>query len=387
MSCRLARLAHEFIGQLGWGLLLAAMVAPALAHKPSDSYLALTVDGASVSGQWDIALRDLDHAIGLDADGNGEITWGELRARHSQIAAYALARLSVDADGAPCALQSGEQLVDEHTDGAYTVLRFRATCPQAPTQQIGIGYRLFAELDPQHRGLLRLETAGHTQTAIFSPAAASQRFELRAPGRLAQFLAYGGEGVWHIWIGFDHILFLLSLLLPAVLLWRGARWLPVAGFGAAFVDVVKIVTAFTVAHSITLSLATLGVVTLPSRLVESAIAASVVLAALNNVWPLFHGRRWTVAFVFGLVHGFGFASVLADLGLPQVTLLLALVGFNLGVEAGQLAIVAVFLPLAYALRRTRLYQRGVLVGGSLLIALLAAIWFAERAFNLKLLGY
>ena len=362
--------------------------APAQAHKPSDSYLAVTVDAAgAVSGQWDIALRDLDFAIGLDADGNGDITWGELRARHGAIAAYALARLALSADGAPCPLQAGEQLVDRHTDGAYTVLRFRAACPQAPQRQIGIDYRLFAELDPQHRGLLRLEAAGHTRTAIFAPAAASQSFELAAPSRLAQFLSYGGEGVWHIWIGFDHILFLVSLLLPAVLAWQGRRWRPAERFGAAFVDVLKIVTAFTVAHSITLTLATLGVVALPSRAVEAAIAASVVLAALNNVWPLVHGRRWVVAFCFGLIHGFGFASVLADLGLPQGTLLLALVGFNLGVEAGQLAIVAVFLPLAYALRRTRLYSQGIFVGGSALIALLAAIWFCERAFNLELLKF
>ncbi len=158
--------------------------------------------------------------------------------------------------------------------------------------------------------------------------------------------------MWHIWIGFDHILFLLSLLLPAVLIWRASRWQAVETFRAAFVDVFRIVTSFTVAHSITLSLATLGFVSLPSRWVESAIAASVVLAALNNLWPLFHGRRWMVAFGFGLIHGFGFASVLVDLGLPRETLVLALVGFNLGVEAGQLAIVALFLPLAFALRRT-----------------------------------
>ena len=149
----------------------------------------------------------------------------------------------------------------------------------------------------------------------------------------------------------------------------------------------RIVTAFTLAHSITLTLATLGVVVLPSRAVEATIAASVVVAALNNVFPLFTGRRWAVAFGFGLVHGFGFASVLADLGLPSDALALALVGFNLGVEAGQLAIVAVFLPLAYAVRRTVLYRQGVRIAGSLLIALLAGVWFAERAFNLVLLPF
>ena len=166
----------------------------------------------------------------------------------------------------------------------------------------------------------------------------------------------------HIWAGFDHILFLLSLLLPAVLVpsadFRRGVGRRSRASETAFWDVLKVVTAFTVAHSITLSLATLGVVSLPSRLVESAIAASVVLAALNNIRPVVHGGRWIIAFCFGLIHGFGFASVLADLGLPQGSLLLALVAFNLGVELGQLAIVAVFLPLAYALRDTLFYRRG-----------------------------
>ena len=150
-------------------------------------------------------------------------------------------------------------------------------------------------------------------------------------------------------------------------------------------DVFKVVTAFTVAHSITLSLAALSVISLPSRLVESAIALSVLLAALNNLWPVVGRGRWLVAFGFGLIHGFGFASVLADLGLPQGALALALLGFNLGVEVGQLAIVAAFLPMAYALRRSFFYRRVVLLGGSLLIAAVAAAWFVERAFELQLL--
>ena len=183
-----------------------------------------------------------------------------------------------------------------------------------------------------------------------------QQFTLGESSRVEQFVDYLEEGVLHIWAGFDHILFLLSLLLPAVLVpsaISGEAWAAAPGFRAALWDVLKVVTAFTVAHSITLSLATLGVVSLPSRLVESAIAASVVLAAVNNIRPVVHGGRWIIAFCFGLIHGFGFASVLSDLGLPQGSLLLALIAFNLGVELGQLAIVAVFLPLAYAHRATR----------------------------------
>ena len=373
------------------GLLAAALSLTASlssAHKPSDSYLTLKVEGATVSGHWDIALRDLDFAMGLDADGDGNITWGEVRARHADIAAYASARLGVRLGGQACTLTVGVQQVDTHTDGAYSVLPLTAVCPPvAANAALELEYRLFADLDPQHRGLLNLQTPAGTRTAVLGPQASAQQFSLgaaEAGSSWRAFVDYVREGVWHIWIGFDHILFLLSLLLPAVGLWANQRWKPVERLSQAAWDVLRIVTAFTVAHSITLSLATLGWVSLPSRLVESAIAASVILAALNNVWPLFQAKRWWVAFVFGLVHGFGFASVLADLGLPQGVLALALVGFNIGVELGQLAIVAVFLPVAFLLRRSLLYRRGLLMGGSLLIALLAAMWLLERAFDLRL---
>ncbi len=372
------------------------------AHKPSDSYLTLKVDGSTIAGQWDIALRDLDFALGLDADGDGNITWGEVRARHAEIAAYAAARLAVLRDGQRCTLSIGVQQVDSHTDGAYSVLPLKVSCSAAAAavgtdtklpSTLELRYTLFADIDPQHRGLLNLRIAEGTRTAVLGPQASQQSFALGATdagSTWSQFLTYLREGVWHIWIGFDHILFLLSLLLPAVGVWlarpnQPVRWQPAERFSQAGFDVLRVVTAFTVAHSITLSLATLGWVSLPSRLVESLIAASVVLAALNNVWPLFHGKRWWVAFGFGLVHGFGFATVLADLGLPPDALALALVGFNVGVELGQLAIVAVFLPLAFWLRRSTFYRRGVLIGGSLLISLLAAVWLVERAFDLKLL--
>jgi hypothetical protein len=161
-------------------------------------------------------------------------------------------------------------------------------------------------------------------------------------------------------------------------------WAQVERFMPAFWDVFRVVTAFTVAHSITLSLAALAIISLPTRLTETAIAFSVLLAALNNIWPVVHGRRWLVAFGFGLIHGFGFASVLTDLGLPQGALLLALVGFNLGVEAGQLLIVAVLVPLAYAVRRSGFYRRVIFVPGSAVIAAVALGWMIERGFDLKI---
>ena len=366
----------------------AWLIPVAHAHKPSDSYLTLKVEGEKVVGQWDIALRDLDFALGLDANQDGDITWGEVKAKHTDIAAYALSRLRLGPASAPCPVQVTEQLIDNHSDGAYVVLRFTATCAAAP-KTLSVGYRLFFDLDPQHRGLIRLEYQGATRADILSVEQPEQKFTLAELSKWEQFLDYGNEGVWHIWTGFDHILFLLSLLLPAVLVRSrvpGRRWEAALNFRAAFWDVVKVVTAFTLAHSITLSLAALGVVSLPSRLVESAIALSVVFAALNNIRPLVYEKRWVIAFCFGLIHGFGFASVLADLGLPQESLLIALVAFNLGVELGQLAIVGVFLPLAYALRDTGLYQRLLFVYGSATIALIAFLWMIQRAFNVQLIG-
>jgi hypothetical protein len=362
-----------------------ALAAPAQAHKASDSYLALTLDGERIDGRWDMALRDLEQAIGLDADGNGAITWGELRAHHRVIAAYALARLELAADGVACPPVAEEQLADDHSDGAYAVLRFTARCPEAP-QELQVAYRFLAEIDPLHRGLVRVEAGGATHTAVLGPEASVLRLPLGSPpDLLGQALSYGRQGVWHIWIGFDHILFLLSLLLPAVLRWRDGAWQAVGSLKEAALEVLKVVTAFTLAHSVTLTLATLGLVALPSRLVESVIAASVILAALNNIHPVVERRLWLLAFAFGLVHGLGFAGALEELGLPRDTLAVSLMAFNLGVELGQLAIVAAFLPLAMALRRTALYPVLVLRGGSTAIAALAGIWLVERAFDVVLL--
>ena len=382
----------------------------AYAHKPSDSYLTIHVNNQAstnikskiitelnnkkslLSGQWDIALRDLDFAIGLDTNANSEITWQEVKIQEKAIFAYALARLTIDNNQQKCSILSNKMLIDDHTDGAYAVIKFNIDCPNV-VNKLTLGYALFSNIDPSHRGLLKINyfvndqqntPKSITKTAIFGPDNPTQTFAIVTPNRLEEFKDYVVEGVWHIWIGFDHILFLISLLLPAVLIYSAKKWQAQQNFKTAFFDVLKVVTAFTIAHSITLTLATFQVVELPSRWVETTIAASVILAALNNLFPIFTKNRWLVAFVFGLIHGFGFAAVLADLGLAQDTLMLALLGFNVGVEIGQVIILSVFIPLAYAIRKTWFYKNIVFYCGSIVIALIACVWLAERALNLRL---
>lgn len=367
--------------------LLAVLSLPARAHKPSDSYLSLRAGPSQLVGRWDIAVRDLDAALDLDRDRDERISWGELRALHEQINQYASSRLSI-AREQQCRLQIGDHQIDHHSDGAYLVLPLSAHC--AGQGALAIDYRALFDIDAQHRALVKLDRAEQgapTQTAVLSAERPQWLVEPGSAGWSWTFGGYVRDGVVHILIGYDHVLFLVALLLPAVLVRDGRHWRPACDFGTALRAVVGIVTAFTLAHSVTLGLATLGWVQIPSRLTESVIAASVLLTALDNLVPFLPRRRWLVALAFGLIHGFGFASVLADLQLPRSALALSLLGFNLGVELGQLAIVAVLLPLAYVTRRSRTYRRGVLGAGSVLIAALATAWLTERSLDLKLLPF
>ena len=355
----------------------------AQAHRPSDAYLNMAVSQSSLEGQWEIALRDLDHAIGLDLDRDGAITWGEVRSRQEAIAAYALARLRIQAGSELCQTRIQEHLVSKHGDEGFAALRFIADCG-CSIEKLRLNYDLLFDLDPLHRGLIQIETAGISHTAIFSPEQRSWALDLGSRNLWHQFRVYLAEGTWHIWIGFDHILFLVLLLLPAAQVFGKDRWQPRTGLREVFFETAKIVTAFSFSHSLTLGLSSVGWLDLSSRVVEPAIAATIIFAALNNIYPIVTRRLWLLAFGFGLIHGVGFAGVLQDLGLPAGAFLLSLLSFNLGVELGQLAIVALLLPLVFGLRRTPLYQTYVLKLGSVLIAMLAAVWLVERAFGVAL---
>lgn len=369
--------------------LLWLFALPALAHKPSDAYLRLSLQGANLEQRLDIALRDLDRELDLDADVDGVLRWGELRQRTAAMQALAEQGLDIDvrdAKGQACRPSAYRPLqIAMHSDGRYAVLSRSWNC-ESPAQDLTLSYRLFAASDPTHRGIARLERGTEAaELLVLAPDGRPQQLQL---GEDAAALGLGGfflEGIHHIWIGIDHVLFLLVLLLPAVLLRLSVSWAPAPVLRPALFEVVGVVTAFTVAHSITLGLAVFGVLDPPSRWVESLIAASVLLAALNNLYPVVKQARWKLSFGFGLIHGFGFAGALRDLGLSQSALAGPLLMFNLGVEAGQLAIVAVFVPIAWRLRTQRLYARWLLGGGSLLAAVLALVWLLERAFDLRML--
>jgi len=377
----------------------ALLVAPveARAHKPSDSYLTLDLTSgfAAAWGTWDVALRDLDYVLALDRDGDGAITRGELAARAAEIRRYALDHLafatsaSAATAGQPCGLGAGAVALAEHSDGTYVRLPLAITC-SAPGRALHVDYRLFFDVDSQHRGILRLVGPGLPATPILLDAREHQRALAVGPGAAtgvaSAFPAMIVAGARHIASGLDHVLFLLALLLPAVLRRApdGRGWTPVSALRPALGDMARVVTAFSVAHSTTLTLAVLGLARMPARLVEPAIAASVAIAAANNLWPLFGRDRWAVAFALGLLHGFGFSSALADGGFSGAGLATALLGFNLGVELGQLALCAAFVPLAFVTRRTAAYRLVGLAGGSCVALTLACVWFVERSLDVRL---
>jgi len=390
------------------GLALVLATGLAGAHKASDSYLQITAAAGRLDVRWDIALRDLDVALDLDSDADGKLTWGEVRAAWPRIEAYALRRLAIEG----CPLAAIGRGLERRNDGAYAVLLLRSSCTLAETARISYG--LFAEVDPTHRGIAKVQrpgrevalsvlepsgvigTAASTSpstrepasgvTGSSAPAASSadaSSHTTSANGRW-QFLL---EGVRHILTGYDHVLFLLCLLLPSVLRRVPAGWQPVERLGQAVWPVVGIVSAFTVAHSITLGLAALKLVSLTPAFIEPAIAATIVLAALDNVLPIFPVRRVVVTFFFGLIHGFGFAGVLAELNLPRADFAWALLQFNLGLEVGQLVIVAVATSVLFALRRWRGYPKFIVGAGSTAAIAIGVLWLIERIGNVSVLPF
>jgi HupE / UreJ protein len=373
-------------------LLVGLLIAPAAwAHSSSNSYVGVDASGRTLDVQWSVALRDLDYAVGVDGNGDGVVTWGELRARAQAIEAYALPRLTFTADGAACQNGAVTHLADRLSDGAYDVMRFQAVCPATP-HRLGVRYALLFDLDPQHRGLLRLTMDGGVHATALSPARPDATFDAQ-PGLAASFRTFFVAGVEHLLTGIDHLLFVAMLLVPAMLRRQPtpraglSRWDAVPSFMPAFLESVKVLSAFTIAHALTLTSALLGYVHAPAQMIEAGIALTILATALDNVWHFLPGRRWMLGFGFGLIHGFGFANALGPLNLPPQTLVVALLAFNLGLEAAQVGIASLLLPAGFLARHTRTYRLRVLPGVSGAVALLALAWFTDRAAGWQLMPF
>lgn len=364
-------------------ILTVFIASGAYAHTQSYGFLSVAIGNSSADGRLEIAVRDIDAAYDLDADRDGKIIWGEVRTRETSLAAALLDGISVGIEGESCSLSAEPTLTGSRGGETYLVIPFRGVCPPS-SGSAEIGYDLFFNIDAQHRGLVAVTSDGVTQSFVAAPDATSASLDFQADSNLDLFFTFVTHGAHHIWIGYDHILFLLTLLLGTVLTRRAGAWVPVDTFGSALTSAVKVVTAFTASHSLTLALAAFGVLRIPVALTESVIAATIALAAINNVVPIVTRKLWLVALVFGLIHGVGFANVLAELELPRQGLLTALLAFNIGVELGQLAIVVAVLPLLMLAGRQAAYGR-IMPVVSLAIAAIGVAWFVQRALGIAIL--
>ncbi len=382
------------------------------AHKPNQSYIYLRVyENDGIEGRIEVNYVDLNKILGTNFDKRAQLE--DFEPYVEQLQKYFLQHTSFKSTYGNHKIIFTDPTRDNVGLGAFIKLNFKLGNTTQIPDELETEYDGIFEKDDTHRGFLLIEynwKAGvinnEAQISLsFTPDSTKEVLSLTDSSVWNGFMAMVRQGVWHIWIGLDHILFLLALILPSVVRrWHDTRidpsnkpemtikksgfitwdWFPVQRFRPAFIYIVKIVTFFTIAHTITLSLASLEIINLPSRLVESIIALSIGLAAYHNIKPIFKGKDWVIAFVFGLFHGFGFASVLADLGLTSEFLTWSLLGFNIGVEVGQLVIILMIFPILYLIRKSKLYPK-ILVYGSLLLILISLYWFIERAFDVNLL--
>ena len=351
---------------------------PVLAHKTSDSYINVTENDGAARISWEIALQDLVLFMDLDNDKDGSISWGELKENRTAIFSRTYSRITLTANDADCRPVLKSMNLSRHSDGNYIALTASLPC-DITSDGFQFKYSFLFDLDAQHRGLLNVDIPGNSVAHVFSPDNQFFIYYVDEVSQTDSFISFFLEGVWHIWIGYDHILFLISLLLPATLSGRKSNDNGKGDFRAVFVSVIKIVTAFTIAHSITLTLVSLDVLSVPISLAETIIAISLVVAAGLNLMPKINIHRWQIGFVFGLIHGFGFASVLSELSIYGQSMLVPLAGFNLGVEAGQFAIVAVLCPLLFYFGQKKYYELVVVRAGSGLIMLLGVMWTIQRS--------
>ena len=331
--------------------------APAAGHPANVAHARVSMGDAEVRIALSLNLFELDLVLSLDRDLNGRVDAHELEARRGDIGDYLRGAVGVSVSGREMEARLVALEPGRSSDGRTVVdatLVFRS---ERPLHDVAVRCAPLTELGADHTTLARIEAHGQIREFVFRRGAVYRA----QPGALATALQYLQLGVGHIIVGYDHIAFLLALLLS----------------GASIAAVVKIVTAFTAAHSLTLALAVLDVVRLDPRLVEAGIALSIVYVAAENLFTARRAGRWLVSFLFGLVHGFGFAEALQELALPPAALATSLVAFNLGVELAQVAIVAAAVPLLAALTHTRLHVPLTRLASIILLSI-GLVWLYQR---------
>lgn len=340
-----------------------AVAAPASAHPVPFSYLDVEVQDAAIEGRIRAHLVDLAPVLGL-ADPRDLLDPAVRAAHRARIERYLASRLAIEEDGFRRAEWGEIAVVDESE-----ALQLEFRIPGPPPGALLIDTALFPA-DPNHQTFVNVYEEGELrQQFIFAASTEPQTFYRgTTAGALAVMATFIPAGIEHIAIGADHVLFLIGLLL----------------LGGSLRKLALIVTAFTIGHSITLSLAALDIVTPPAWLIEPTIALSIVVVGVDNLLQRKEKgrdlRAW-VALFFGLVHGFGFANVLREFGLPQEALGWSLFSFNVGVELGQLAIVLVVASaLALVRRRWPKTDKGIVIGGSTVVIAAGAYWFGQRVF-------
>jgi hypothetical protein len=360
-------------------LLLMLLLCPAsgFAHALSNAFLNLNADGNQLYGTLRVRLQDTALMADLDANRDRMLTWGELKQAREALDRYIVDRLQFSTAAGACSVRSSPHQIEDLHTGRFLVVPLQSTCPAA-FGEVRIRYTLLTAVDASHRGILQLRSGALVHNAVFTPGQPEVRVALRAPPAWQNLLIFFGQGVWHILLGFDHLLFLLALLLPLFRTRDSGN--PVAAERARriWVNVVKTVTAFTLAHSLTLLLSSAFEVALASALVEMLIALTVVLSGVNLLLPIFGAAPAGIAFGFGLVHGLGFAGALRDLALPAEHFIGSLLSFNLGVEAGQLLLVLAVFPLLLFLRRREFYARTVVPAAAVAVIALGGLWLVER---------
>ena len=321
-------------------LILLLLPLASHAHETTRSYLTLSRDQASVTADLRLAFRDIEVAVWLDDNLDGQITWAEATARLPVIAAYVTARLQLNAGGA-CPLRMTGQGASANAGIDYLDLTFTASCPDAMAP-LHITSRLFAEIDPDHRMFLTASIGAQSTTAVLGRQQPAITLDGAATGMFATFLSYAQAGIAHLIGGADHIVFLFVLILPAVAMAASPR--------RAASDVLLAATGFTIAHALTLTAATLEILRPRSDVIEVLVALSIIITAADNIRPFLPAPRAVVAAFFGLIHGFGFATALAGFSLSSGTLAVALLGFNIGIEVAQIGVILLMMPALYVLR-------------------------------------